>query len=160
MLGIFMIRLIAATLIGLTCLALLIGNTGPKIFEMFKIKGWLPGGVTERVTITSKSFASAENSVDGREFYYVAWNGADINLPSNQRENLTFERWSGLKAGDTLEIVAIPWTGKTYQRDGIFVSFGNFIFDLILVLIELSGIYLAYEVFTRRFRRRANASPA
>jgi hypothetical protein len=139
---------------------MLISTTAPKLYEMSQIKGWVPGGVPLQVTVTSKWHETADESQDGREAYWVAWNGGDITVSGKHRSNMFQEQWESIKIGDIQDIVYIQWSDDTYLKDGIFVSFGNFIFDFILLTLELLGIYyfvrVAKQTFTRwKFRTNA-----
>jgi hypothetical protein len=154
-----MLRAIAGLIVGVVSV-LLILTTVPKLYEMFQIKGWIPGGRPQQVTITAKLHQTPEQSPDGREVYWIAWNGGDINRRGAHRTNMVYEQWTTAKVGDPLEIVYIPLSGDTYLRDGIYVSFGNFAFDVLLLILELLGISFAIRVLrqkTRAWRRRRDA---
>ena len=56
------------------------------------------------------------------------------------------EQWATVNVGDRIEIVHIPWSDDTYLKDGIYVSFGNFAFDIVLLILELLGIFYAVRV--------------
>ncbi len=131
----------------------LISVTAPKLYKMFQIKGWVPGGVPLQVTVTSKWHETAEESLDGRETYWVAWNDGDVKVRGKHRSNMFQDQWRATSIGDKQDIIYIPWEGDTYPKDGIFVSFGNFVFDFILLTLELLGIYYFVRVARQTIRR-------
>lgn len=59
---------------------------------------------------------------------------------------MLYEQWSTTTAGESLDIVYIPWSDDTYLKDGIYVSFGNFLFDFVFLTLELLGLYFAFRV--------------
>ena len=147
-----MVRAIAAILIG-GCSFLLLLITAPKLYEMLQIEGWIPGGRVQQVTITAKAHRSAEESQDGREVFWIAWNGGDISKRGAHRTSVFEEKWVALKVGDPLEIVSIPGSSGTYLRHGdIYVSPGNFVFDIVLLLLEVFGISFALQVLVDNLR--------
>ncbi len=147
-----MLRAILAVIVcGISVMLLLI--TAPKLYEMFQIKGWIPGGVPLQVTVTSKWHETAEEARDRRETYWVAWNGGDIRVRGKHRTNMFQEQWDTVKIGDTQNIVYIPWSDDTYLKDGVYVSFGNFVFDFVLLTVELLGIHFFVRASKQTFRK-------
>lgn len=151
-LGISMFRAILAVIIG-GISVMLLSITAPKLYEMFQIKGWIPGGVPLQVTVTSKWHTTAEEARNGRETYWVAWNGGDITVKGKHRANMFQAQWNTVKIGDTQNIVYIPWSDDTYLKDGVYVSFGNFVFDFVLLTLELFGILFFVRVSKQTFRK-------
>ncbi len=154
-----MFRVVLAIVVGGISI-MLMSITVPKLYEMFQIKGWVPGGVPLQVTVTSKWHETADEARDGRETYWVAWNGSDITVRGKHRTNMFQEQWEAIKIGDTQDIVYIPWSDDTYLKDGVYVSFGNFVFDFVLLTLELFGIYFFGRVIKqtlRRWRVKTNA---
>lgn len=110
--------------------------TGPKLYRMAQIKGFVDGAQTEIVTVTNKWHQSVQGR-RAREVYWVTWTNQDIKQVGSHRLNLTAERWNSVEIGDKIELIRLPGRDKAYDSAGIFVSEGNFIFDLLLLLLEI-----------------------
>jgi hypothetical protein len=111
--------------------------TVPKLDKMAQIKGWLPGGTVQTRVITGKWHQTPEEDPDGADTYWIALTAGDIRQPGSHRLTLPADQWASLREGDGIEVVYVPGDPQPYRRDGIFVSLGNFLFDVVLLALEL-----------------------
>jgi hypothetical protein len=107
--------------------------TSAKLYKMAAIRGWMPGAIYKEHVVTDKRALEDEYG----PVYWVAWEGGDITQRSNLRENLDEEQWSAIKVGDKVAIAYYRGAPEPYKPDGIFVSLGNFGFDLVLLFGEI-----------------------
>lgn len=135
-----------------------IGVTGPKLYKMAQIKGWLPGATAADWTVTQKWHQTPNQHPSGRNTYWIATTEEDIRKIGPHRLNVPSEKWESLKEGDKLEIVSVPGDPAPYLRDGIFVSWGNFAFDLALLGVEF-GVVGVMVWPLRRLRKRSGGTP-
>lgn len=136
---------VLALFIGGICAGLML-ITVPKIYAMAQIKGWIPGGIAAHVVITSKWHESADEARDGRDVFFIAWNGGDIHMPGPYRTNVFEDQWDRMQIGDSIEIVNVPGDAGSYLRDDIYVSPGNFVVDFVFLLFEVIGIGFSFRV--------------
>jgi hypothetical protein len=130
--------------------------TFPKLYRMCQVKGWIPGGVVRIETITDVWHQTPDEHPKGNHAYWVSWGSRSIRVVGHHRMNLEKEHWARFRVGDQVQLVDIPGDPHPHTRDGIFVSSGNFGFDIVLLLVELAvaGVYI------RKFfdEREQNAS--
>ncbi|MFC1743145.1 hypothetical protein ACFL35_04060 [Candidatus Riflebacteria bacterium] len=118
--------------------------TLPKLYKMCQIRGWLAGAHEKMVVITQK-WVMKNNSILKRDSYWIAWTEKDIREVGAHRINLQAEKWKKLKVGDRVKIVTVPEDRHPYLQDGIFVSVGNFILDIVIFFAGIS--YPVYFFF-------------
>lgn len=148
------LRALAFLILGLGMAALV---TGPKLHKMAQIRGWLPGGSIETVVVTDRWHQQpGEDGVD-HDVYWITWAGADVRRIGTHRLNVTAEQFPALTPGSRLEVIRVPGDRNAYLRDDIFVSIGNFIFDLLLLIGELALVGLGVREFATRRQRRPAA---
>lgn len=128
-------RIIVIVLVGL----LAFGVTGPKLMKMSQIKGWISGAEIEKVIVTQKWYQTSDIHPSGDTFW-ISWTEKNIKEVGSHRINVIKEKWNTIEIGDSLEIIYIEGDSSPYLEDGIFVEFGNFIFDIILFIVELGLI--------------------
>jgi hypothetical protein len=133
------------------CLAL--GVTGPKLYKMTQIRGWLPGASVQQRPITEKWHQTPEEHPDAQDTYWVAFTEDDIRKVGNHRLNVEPEKWASLSEGDSVEVVYVSGSPKPYLRDGIFVSWGNFVFDLLLLGLEVGVVAIMAMQLWRLYPR-------
>jgi len=131
--------------------------TGPKLYKMCQVKGWIGGAGITQETISAKWHQTPEQHPRKRDAFWIAWQGADIKVRGSNRINLQREQFGTLRVGDTLDVVRLPDDPVPYLRQGIFVSPGNFVLDIVLLLTE---IYFAVRAFTRWRLNRKDIRPA
>jgi predicted DNA-binding protein (UPF0278 family) len=85
-----------------------------------------------------------------REVYWLAWDGGDADVPGRHRINVERHVFEATQIGDTIRLVFED--GDPYLRDGIYVSRGNFIFDVCLLAFELALCVVATVRLLRRRR--------
>ncbi len=119
-------------------LGLAVGITGPKLYKMAQIRGWIPGAILTEKVILEKLHETRRQRRRDPNTYWLRIDDVKIEYPGNHRINLTPEMWEDLSIGDNLEVVQLSKEGNYYLRNGIFVSTGNFIFDFFLLSIEIS----------------------
>lgn len=152
------IEVFLALFVGAICASLML-ITVPKIHSMLQIKGWIPGAAVTSVAITAKWHQAADESGDGREAFFIAWNDADIHLPGPQRTNTFDDQWHLMKVGDMIEIIRVPGDSTPYLRNDIYVSPGNFAVDLGLLAVEMAGIAFFLRVTWNLIRERMRRAP-
>jgi hypothetical protein len=116
----------------LVSLALGLGVTGPKLYKMAQIKGWVPGALVTPGVVTQKGVDQRQ----GRQIedsYWVSWARGDVRGSWDQRGRVSPEVWEGMQVGDSIDLIRVPDDGRTYLRNGVFVDWGNFAFDLFLL---------------------------
>ncbi len=117
------------------CVAVLM--TGPKLFGMCQIKGWVPGATVRTELITQKWHEMRSEFDEISHVYWIAWGRRPIREVGDHRLNLEPEQWEAVRVGDRVEIIRVPGDSWPHTRDGIFVSPGNFQFDIGLLIAEL-----------------------
>jgi hypothetical protein len=106
--------------------------TGPKLYRMARIVGWQPGAEVATRWVAHKG---VDNDMRGRKFHWVSW---AIDGSPTDRDNVSPEVWESMKVGDAVEVVFVPGTNeKAHLRKGVFVEEGNFVFDFILLGVEI-----------------------
>ena len=130
-------------LILLVVAALLTLVTTHKLFRMCQIKGWLPGASVHQQRVTDLWHEIRETSRGTRHTYWVGWGVGPTQQPGPHRLNLPFAAWSALHTGDLIEIIWLPFDHLPYTRDDIFVQPGQFAFDGVLLVLELTGLIYA-----------------
>jgi hypothetical protein len=130
-------------------LGLAAGVTIPKLWTMCQIKGWLPGAITAQETVTQKWYQSAEEHPRGWDTYWISWSDTDIRTVGLHRINVEPQYWESVAVGDPLEVVRLPNDARPHLRNDIFVSVGNFSFDLALLAVEI-GVALIMLVILAR----------
>jgi hypothetical protein len=123
---------------GIITLSFFLFVTGPKLYRMCQIRGFLPGASTQVEVITDKWHQTPDQHYDGFNAYWVAWSNKDIYSIGNHRINLRKEIWEGYEIGDSITIVHVPGSKWVYTPDGIYASNGNFLFDGVLAIICIS----------------------
>lgn len=134
--------------------------TGPKLLRMAQIKGWVPGGQTTTHRITQKWEEMRDGSRGPGSVYWISWTDRSIQEIGDHRLNLELEQWHSLQVGDPIEIVRVPGDQWPHTRDGIFVSPGNFVFDSVLLGVELWLMWLGVSAFRKRAQARNAAASA
>jgi len=111
--------------------------TGPKLYQMARIKGWLGGANSQERVIVEKWNQTPDQHPRGRDTYWISLTEDDIRKRGPHRLNLEPEQWRDLQVGDKIEVVYLPGDPEPYLRDGIYTSWGNFAFDFVLLGLEL-----------------------
>ncbi|HEY9062227.1 MAG TPA: hypothetical protein VIO64_17265 [Pseudobacteroides sp.] len=132
---------------------LALGVTGPKLIKMAQIKGWVTGAEIKVEEITQKWNQTPDIHPSGRNTFWISWGNQDISVRGNHRTNVEKEIWDSINIGDKIELVYVPGDTSAYLKDGIFVGPGNFIFDIVLLLGELTTvfIFIIQLIKSRRF---------
>jgi hypothetical protein len=129
-------------LVVILCVLLAVFVTFPKLQKMFQIQGSLPGATSELQMVVQK------NQSQSRASDY--W---EITTDSGFNERITFEAWSKLKIGDPIELRRIGTSNELYAKDGIFTEAGNFIFDYVLLFLEVCGaLFFGFRFMNERKR--------
>ncbi len=136
-------------LIGAAALLLLaVTVTGPKLYKMAQIRGFVPGAEVVQKQITDKWHQTSAEHHKGRNVYWISWGNKSIKEKGAHRVNLEHDTWKQYHIGQKLELAYIGKDSKPYLADGIYASNDNLIFDCVLLLIELFGaitLMLAYR---------------
>lgn len=135
-------------LLAIICTGLLI-FTSTKIYGMLEIRGIIPGRIIESKIITDMTF-QASSKIPGENVYWISWSYADISTKSNNRLNISEELWTSLEIGSEVEIIKLRSGNTPYMKNGIYASNGNFVFDIIMFLIEFTGIIYGIVAFIQR----------
>jgi len=112
--------------------------TSAKLYKMTAIRGWVPGAIYKEHVVTDKRVLDGEYG----PAHWIAWEGADITQRSTFRETLDEEQWETINIGDKVAIAYYRDDPEPYKLDGIYVSPGNFVFDLILLIGEILVIII------------------
>jgi hypothetical protein len=130
------------------------GVTGPKLYMMALIKGWISGAVVTNEVITQKG-VEPPNLLGGEANYWVSWVKGEVRDSWSSRERVPPEVWEGIREGDPIEVVHIA--GSPYLRIGVFVEPGNFVFDCVLLVAEVT-VALVMLVLLLIWRRQSKVS--
>lgn len=139
-----LLRILAACLLGYLAFF-----TSAKLLKMARIRGFIEGPPPVSKRITDKAVLQGKYG----DSYWIAWDGADIRRPSKSRLNLPEEAWGRYSVGDQFQVFLFPGETWAYSREDIYVSDGNFVFDLILLSLWLVGLSLLGYYHHRRWRR-------
>jgi hypothetical protein len=110
--------------------------TAGKLYKMASIRGWVPGAIYKEHVVTDKRVLEGTYG----PVHWLAWSDADITERSPMRENVEKEQWDNIAIGATITMAYYRDDPEPYKPDGIFVSAGNFVFDLLLLTLELAAI--------------------
>ncbi len=124
-------------LIGVAALAVAALFTGPKVYRMAQIRGFVPGAQVSAETVVEKWHQTPEQHHDGRDVFWVTWSESDIRARGSHRLNLPEELWNTVTVGGPIEIVRLEGGSEPHHRQGIYASNGNLAFDLILLGVLL-----------------------
>lgn len=143
-------------LIGIVTFTWLMCFTGAKLVKMAQIRGFISGPTPESKVVTAKTTEPS----DYDDVYWLAWNDAEIDVPSRERINLPKDVWENYNVGDRIEVFYFPGDPLPYHRKDIFADNGNFAFDGILLFAWLSGIVTLSAFQVRQLlRNRRQVSP-
>lgn len=132
--------------VAVLALWLMLAVTGPKLYKMAQIRGFTAGGTLLERTITDKASQDWSTAFDPDRIssrgtnFFIAWNEQPALEAGPNRINIQREQWENLNIGDSIDLVRIPNDDATYIRTGIFASNSNFIFDAILLSLQLAII--------------------
>lgn len=138
------------------CLALLTPFTLWKLHKMCVIRGWLPGATTTHHTVTKKTRGRGRH---GFYFYYLCWGSSEVYEFSGERVQVDADHYDQVPIGSEIEVVHYPGDPATYTRSDIYTSNGNFIFDGVLLVLELCGVGVAIALL-RLIYRASRPRPA
>jgi hypothetical protein len=109
--------------------------TGPKLFHMFQIRGWIAG----RTLSTEVVLQKWHEKTDKRDAWWIGWGPEPVQQVSSNRINIEEKDWKRYRIFDHIDIVRIPGSRWPYAlKNDIWVSRGNFAFDFALLAIELA----------------------
>lgn len=114
--------------------------TGQKLYKMAMIRGFIPGAKVEKRIITQKWNQYVRQRKLSRNAYWISWTDKSIEEVGNHRVNIHYDDWQKLSVGDSIDLVFIPGDNRPFTKNDIFADNGNFIFDSILLIIELTGL--------------------
>lgn len=114
--------------------------TGQKLYKMAMIRGFIPGAKVEKRIITQKWNQYVRQRRLSRNVYWISWTDKSIQEVGNHRLNMRYDDWQKLSEGDAIDLVFIPGDNRAFMKNDIFADNGNFIFDLILLIIELTAL--------------------
>lgn len=130
---------------------LALGVTVPKLVKMSQIKGWTTGAEVKVEKVTQKWNQTPDIHPSNRNTFWISWSNKDIKLVGDHRTNVQKEKWDNINIGDEIELIYVPGDTSAYLRDGIFVEYGNFVFDIVLLLGEITTvIILLIQLIKRR----------
>jgi hypothetical protein len=137
----------------------LMAFTGRKIYKMAQIRGLQPGAISSEVIVTQKGHTGSLRR--GREdSYWVAWREKGERQSSAHTLSLRREEWEPLQEGDTIAVVYLPGDPEPHIPDGIYVEWGNFAIDFVLLAGELGVVVVMTWQLLRGRRGSAVASSA
>ncbi len=141
--------------------ALAVGVTGPKLCKMAQIKGWLPGAQVSRAAVTAKGVDRPQGRRQFEDSYWVCWAKGGDRGSWAERERVAPKVWQAMRVGDPLDLVRVPGDRRAYLRNGVFVDWGNFAFDLVLFAgaLAVAVASVVRLLCWRLGRRRATPGP-
>jgi hypothetical protein len=142
-------------LIGIAGFVWLTCFTGAKLIKMAQIRGFISGPTPESKVVTAKATEPSTYA----DVYWIAWNGADIRVPSRNRTNLSKDVWETYTLGDQIEILYFPGDSSPYHRPDIFADNGNFAIDAVLLSSWLFGIAILSVLQVHHFLRNRRQIP-
>jgi len=142
--------------VAVLALWLMLAVTGPKLYKMAQIRGFIGGATLLERTITDKASQdwrtalSLNRTSSSGTNYFIAWNEQSALEAGPNRINIQQEQWEKLNIGDSIDLMRLPHDEATYIRTGIFASNGNFMFDAILLALQLAIIMNSIVRLARR----------
>ena len=125
--------------VGVVFAAALALFTTHKLYKMCCIRGFVGERRIEAHRVRDKT---VEHGAKNRTFCFVSW--AEDAREDDRRHRLAVDcdYWETVKPDDRIEVVRLGEDSDIYLRgnDDIFASNGQFIFDLVLLGLELAGI--------------------
>jgi hypothetical protein len=142
----------ARVVVLLVAVVVAIGVTGPKLYKMGQIMGWVPGAVVTREAIVQKGHEPA-TSLRRDDSYWVSWVAGDVRNSWKLRDRVSPEVWHEMREGDPIDVVHLPGDPRGHLRVGVYVEPGNFAFDVVLFVVELTvAVVMSVQLFMQ-FRR-------
>lgn len=135
--------LIVLTLVALGCIALAI-FTSHKLYRMAQLRGEIAGA--EARVVTFRGLKQSFNRESGRFRIDDAVTGEEREI---QLRMTQAERYG---VGEQLSVRCLPGSSECFVPDSIFISDGNWNFDLGLLTIELVGFAAAVRSIVKRVR--------
>lgn len=147
-------------LLGIVAFAWLTWFTSTKLIKMCQIRGFISGPAPVSKTVTAKTAEPGRSEPGLRSAtHWIAWDGADIQVPSRNRINLPKDVWETYALGDRIEILYFPGDSWPYHRKDIFAENGTFVFDAVLLSLWLAGLITLVAFQIRHFRRKRRKTP-
>jgi hypothetical protein len=119
---------------------------------MAQIKGWVSGGIVVQRHITQKGIDPAKRLRD-EDSYWVSWEWGEVGTSWERRERVSREVWEKMQLGDPIELVHFPGDPQLHLRNGVFVEEGNFVFDWVLLALELTVAVVMLVQIILRYRQ-------
>jgi hypothetical protein len=124
--------------VGILFAAALAIFTTHKLYTMCRIRGFVGERRIEAHRVTGKTVEHGEKD---RTFCFVSWAEDAREDDLRHRVQADCDYWETVKPDDRIELVRLDGDGETYLRGGdVYTANGQFIFDLVLLGVELAGI--------------------
>jgi hypothetical protein len=121
------------------CVALALAAlvTGPKLYWRCQVKGLLPGATEHVRTVLETWHQGPDEHPRNRNVYWLRIAEGDIRENGQHRLHLAPKQWARIQVGDQLTMVSVGRSTRLYLPAGVFTSPLNFVFDVVLLLLEL-----------------------
>jgi hypothetical protein len=125
----------------LLALGFVFGITCPKLVTSAQVNGWIPGATRTQGIVTRKGHYTRQGRLGFEwENHWIEF--TEPGVPAPQQTNVRLDDWQQWQEGDVIEVVHIPGNPRRYVPNETFVDLGNFLFDIALLAIELTVVFV------------------
>ncbi|MBL8915962.1 MAG: hypothetical protein JNM17_35010 [Archangium sp.] len=128
--------------------------TSAKLERMKQVRGFIPADDARKVPVLEKAVIDGAN--------WVRWNDeAGIDRIGGHRFSLPSDAFQRYQPGDQIEVLFFEDERAPIPRESVFAEDGNFVFDRVLLAIELAMVVLPLLVLAlvAVFVRRKSSTP-
>jgi hypothetical protein len=125
--------------------------TVSKLYKMAQVKGWIAGAVVTQEVITQKGVNPARRLRD-TDSYWVSWVDGDVGRSWEKRVRVPADTWERMRLGDPIELIRVSGDSYPYLKEGVGVQTGNFVFDLMLLVAEVTVAVVMSYLLIRKYR--------
>lgn len=134
--------------------------TGPTVVRLLQIRGWVPGGVKETVTLTQKWLEpGGKEASSPLQHYWVAWTAQDIREPGHHRLELPASVWDRLEVGAPVEITRVAGEPAPHSPLGLTATDEAIGLHAIFLTAELVFLVAFAWLTARSWRRQRQLPP-
>jgi hypothetical protein len=127
--------------LGMVLMVALAIFTTHKMYSMARMRGFIGKRIITVHHITDKKRETSFRNAHEREFCFVSWAESASENDPQHRVQVDCDRWRKLELGDRIEVARIDEDDSGHMIGAeVFESDGNFVFDMVLLGIELAGL--------------------